>query len=221
MVDYYKILNLSLQKQNGKLTDEMVKRNYLAKRENYLRMKEKEEHLRAHDERQSLKLKKAKEGLNKFDSDEINEYFGGDYLTLLQDAYNAIKTEDSRKHYDELLKEMQKRKEQEKNNAIHKDMREEVKNINRNQMPQMQQMQRKPEQQLQQGSDNQQIQQKSKRKEIELIPLTRPTKQMNQGQTLSQPKPRKEIDLIPINRPKQQKGKEQQLKNQKLYHFKK
>lgn len=209
MIDYYKILNLSLQKQNGKITDEMVKRNYLAKIKIYQKMKEKEKYIKSKGKGQRLRLEKAEENLSRFNSEEMNEYLLGDYLTLLQNAYNAIKTESDRKRYDEYCKEMEKRK-QNTDNA-----EREINNQTKNDI-ETKQVQ-KPE------------------KEIELISLTRSTHQrrpIQQGRTTqptqltqqvrtTQPtqstqqeqstEPKKEIKYIPITRSTQRMIQNQQI----------
>lgn len=87
-MDYYKVLNLSLAKKKGKITDEMVKNNYESKRAQYL----------------SMKKNKQPDSLNfNIMSDELNAYLQDDYLELLEDAFYALSTENARKHYDELL----------------------------------------------------------------------------------------------------------------------
>ena len=84
--DFYKLFNLSLAKQKGILTDEMVKENYLSKRKQYFQM-----------------IKKTGEKKEDHSLLEIKEVLDDDYLKLLDEAYEAIKTEENRKEYDELL----------------------------------------------------------------------------------------------------------------------
>lgn len=103
MVDYYKILNVSMQKKKGTLTDEMVEKNYIAKKEQY------------------LKMKKNKDKMENIDSVELQAILDGGYLDLLENAYYALKTENARLHYDELYasieeyeKELEKVKNEEK-----------------------------------------------------------------------------------------------------------
>lgn len=112
MEDYYKLLNLSMAKEKGMLTDEMVERNYNAKREQY------------------LKMKKAGTNIKGVNSGELDALNDGDYLQLLEDAYCALKTENSRKHYDELWSSIQANREKNKQNeekttVEHKEMAKE------------------------------------------------------------------------------------------------
>lgn len=101
MIDYYKALNLSLAKQKGIITDEMVEKNYLAKRQQYLAMKEAKK-LQTKD----INLK----------SEELAAFLEDDYLTLLEDAYYALSSDNARKHYDELMEKIKEHIEQQRKN---------------------------------------------------------------------------------------------------------
>ena len=106
MTDYYKILNVSLQKKKGTITDEMVEKNYEAKRQQF------------------LKMQKAEGKMKIFGSDEIGAILENEYLDLLENAYYAIRTENARMHYDELyasIQEYLREKEQAKQNARSED----------------------------------------------------------------------------------------------------
>ena len=113
MDDYYKILNVSMQKKKGTLTDEMVEQNYSAKREQYLKM-------------ENIKRK-----IDNVGSEELQALLEGRYLELLENAYYAIRTENARKHYDELCAIIEKYKqelEQAKNEGKRKEgIQEEIK----------------------------------------------------------------------------------------------
>lgn len=76
MVDYYSILNLSLDKKRGNITDELVKRRY----------------------EEAMKICK-EQGIKFFGSMEKLE----ENEEMLKDAYRALATENARKHYNELL----------------------------------------------------------------------------------------------------------------------
>lgn len=92
--NYYKILNLTIAKQKGSITDELVRKNYLQLKEQYIKLSEKTA---------INKVKKAKSSSIK----ALTEIFSLDYKQILEDAYNALATENGRKHYDELLMEIE------------------------------------------------------------------------------------------------------------------
>lgn len=89
--NFYKLFNLSLAKQKGTLTDEMVKENYLNKRRQYFQM-----------------LKKCADKKEKHSIPELKEILDDDYLKLLDEAYESIKTENDRKKYDEFIANSEK-----------------------------------------------------------------------------------------------------------------
>ena len=114
-MDAYKMLNLRDQKIRGNLiTNEMVLKNYLAIRESYLKMSEKQDRIKSKSESSRMKLEKAGENLSKVNSEEINAMMRGDYLELLQKAYETISTEDARADYEEEWQEMQEQEKQNK-----------------------------------------------------------------------------------------------------------
>lgn len=116
-MDAYKMLNLRDQKIRGNLiTNEMVLKNFLEIRESYLKMSEKQDRIKSQLESSRMKLEKAGENLSKVNSEEINAMMRGDYLELLQKAYETISTEDARADYEEEWQEMQEQEEQERNN---------------------------------------------------------------------------------------------------------
>ena len=84
--DFYKLFNLSLAKQKGTLTDEMVKENYLNKRKQYFQM-----------------IKKCGDKKEKYSIIELKEVLDDDYLKFLDEAYETIETESARKKYDEYI----------------------------------------------------------------------------------------------------------------------
>lgn len=89
--DFYKLFNLSLAKQKGTLTDEMVKENYLNKRKQYFQM-----------------VKKCGDKKEECSIIELKEVFDDDYLKFLDEAYETIKTESARKKYDEFIENSKK-----------------------------------------------------------------------------------------------------------------
>jgi hypothetical protein len=100
MIDYYRILGLTLAKSKNTITDDMVRRNFLAKKQQYEKMM------------QNNKGKELKS--NYTASIEVQAMIDGDYLDLIEDAYYALATENSRKHYDELSNELNKHIEEQK-----------------------------------------------------------------------------------------------------------
>ena len=116
-MDAYKMLNLRDQKRRGNvITDEMVQRNYLAIRDSYLRMSERHNIVDYQNENSRIELGKTRENFSRTNSEEINAMMRGDYLELLQKAYETISTEDARANYEEEWQEIQKQEEQERNN---------------------------------------------------------------------------------------------------------
>ncbi len=97
--DFYKLFNLSLAKQKGTLTDEMVKENYLNKRKQYFQM-----------------IKKCADNKEQHSIPELKELLDDDYLKLLDEAYEAIKTESDRKKYDELIANSEKESKNQSSN---------------------------------------------------------------------------------------------------------
>lgn len=91
MVDYYSVLNLTLYKKRGKITDELVKRHY-------------DEAIKNCEEK----------GINFFGSEERLRA----HKKILSDAYNILANETRRKQYDELLaiKEEYRQNEKQKGN---------------------------------------------------------------------------------------------------------
>lgn len=104
MIDYYKVFNLSLAKQNGTLTDEMVRKSYEAKKEQYLKMKSKENQKELNGD--------------SINSVELSAYQDDDYLTFLEDGYCAIHSENARKHYDELMEKIQEHIDKQRKNKF-------------------------------------------------------------------------------------------------------
>lgn len=99
MIDYYKIFNLTLAKQKGTITDEMVRKAYETKKEQYIKMQK------------NKNLKSQNIGIT---SDELTAYLDGDYLQILQDAYYALSSENARKHYDELMENINRHIEEQR-----------------------------------------------------------------------------------------------------------
>lgn len=83
-MNFYKLLNLSLAKQKGTLTDQLVEKNYSNIRQQYTQMMQ--------------KCANDKENVKKLE----------EHLKMLEEAYNAIKTENDRKQYDEYLANAEK-----------------------------------------------------------------------------------------------------------------
>lgn len=86
MLNYYSVLNLGIAKKRGIITDEMVKKAYLDKRQRYLEWKDK-------DSMSSVEIY----------NEQIIAFVEDNFLDLLEDAYYATRTENARKNYDELL----------------------------------------------------------------------------------------------------------------------
>lgn len=91
MANYYSIFNLGLAKQKGIITDEMVEKAYLAKKSQYLELTKK-------NNKKEINSEVIK------DCEEVKAYEQGNYLKMIEEAYNAIKTQECRKKYDESLK---------------------------------------------------------------------------------------------------------------------
>lgn len=81
MVDYYSILNLTIHKKRGEITNKLVKEHY-------------EEAIKRCEE-QRIKFFRTKENLD-------------NYKEILNDAYMALANENARKHYDELMDMLEK-----------------------------------------------------------------------------------------------------------------
>lgn len=99
MIDYYKIFNLTLAKKKGTITDDMVRSAYETKKEQYIKM-QKNKNLRS----QNIGIA----------SDELTAYLDGEYLQILQDAYYALSSENARKHYDELMENINRHIEEQR-----------------------------------------------------------------------------------------------------------
>lgn len=91
MLNYYKLFNLEMYRQKGiTITDEMVEKAYLSKKNQYLKM-----------------MKKETESSKKMniDNEEARSIEEGEYLEVLEEAYFAIRTQKDRVSYDELLEQ--------------------------------------------------------------------------------------------------------------------
>ena len=192
--DYYKILNLSdLKKRNQVITDKMVERNYLAITDNYKKM--------AYNKGNNLRLEQMKETVKnkKNVSIEVLAHINGTYLTLLQKAYDALKTQEARDNYEERWNEIQQENKQKMEGQIDSNIKQDVKVQTR---------------------EVEQSKQNISERELDVIPvnrknrierttrvakLTREMQMVNlkeQEQEQEQQKPTREIDVIPVNRPK-------------------
>ncbi len=212
MTDYYKILNLGLQKTKGKVTDEMVEKNYLIIKENYLKMLEKEK-IRTHNK--DLKVGNSK----KYNSEVLDAYVNGTYLTLLEDAYNALKTEESRSHYDVILKKM--KEQEEKQESVHtKTIKQEQQEpINQMQQETTSQVQYEPMKRIQNNQVQEQIEQQKPKKELDIIPINRTPKNVRQNrqrQQVGQLRQTQKISQIQELRREQQLRKVGQERQQQL-----
>ena len=87
MVNYYRMFNLSLAKEKGIITDEMVKKAYLDRKQKYLELRDK------NNNKNSVKI----------NNEQLIAFMEDSYMELLEDGYYAIKTANAREHYDELL----------------------------------------------------------------------------------------------------------------------
>lgn len=87
------MFGLSLAKQKGIITDEMVEKAYLDRIQKYLEFKN----------RDSNNINSVK-----INNEQLIAFLENDYIELLEDGYYAIKTADARKHYDELLQMLEK-----------------------------------------------------------------------------------------------------------------
>lgn len=92
MINYYKMFNLTLAKEKGIITDEMVKRAYLDRKQKYLELRDKDN--------------KSMDSV-KTNNEQLIAFMENDYIQLLEDGYYAIRTTNARKHYDELLKTLE------------------------------------------------------------------------------------------------------------------
>ena len=126
-MDAYKILGLRDAKlRNSLITDELVERNFLLKKENYLKMTEHQ--IQSNNDEKDIKTDALK------NSDEFKALMDGTYLTLLQKAYETIATEEARAQYEEQWQELQEkqRKEQEEREAKQKAKREQISSTSSN-----------------------------------------------------------------------------------------
>ena len=98
------MFNLTLAKEKGIITDEMVKEAYLDRKQKYLEFRDKD-----NDSINSVKT----------NNEQLMAFMENDYIELLEDGYYAIRTENAREHYDELLQmleeHIQNSKTEEKN----------------------------------------------------------------------------------------------------------
>lgn len=211
MIDYYKILNLGLQKSKGNVTNELVEKNYLIIKENYLKMMEKGK-IKNHN--------KNVEENKKSNSELLDAYLSGEYLKVLEDAYNALKTEESRSHYDVILKQMKEQEEKQKQSVHTKTIKQEQqKPINQMQQKTTTQVQYEPMKRIQNNQVQEQIEQQKPKKELDIIPINRTPKNVRQNrqrQQVGQLRQTQKISQIQQLRREQQLRQLQEERQQQL-----
>lgn len=189
-MDAYKMLNLRGKKLRGDIiTNEMVKKNYLVLKENCLKMMEKHDIIKAQSESSRIKFEEAEEKLSRLGSEEVNAMMRGNYLELLQKAYETICTEEARATYEEEWQEMQKNqdaeKEQSEKNEQQANQAVEKEQLERNEQQVIQfaelAQSEKNDKQVKPAFNEQVEQQEQQKKEIQVIPImTKASKQKTQ-----------------------------------------
>lgn len=117
MVNYYKILNLSLAKEKGTITDELVRKNYVSIKEQFFKLQE---------------------------NNQINLKSNYLDIDIIEDAYRALATENSRRHYDELVQNISEYLEQKRSKQTNEIKEKATKQEERLQFNEMIKMMSKP-----------------------------------------------------------------------------
>lgn len=101
MINSYNLFNLGVARMKGVITDEMVEKAYLTKKQQYLEMKNKDNN----------SMDSVDHIIN---NEQLIAFKDNDFLELLEDAYYSIRTENARIHYNQLLQMLEEHIEKQK-----------------------------------------------------------------------------------------------------------